>query len=408
MKLFHALLNICFFISSVSCQDLIKSIKHLPDTGQNKSYTSTFGEDNDYTIFAPSFINHGNGTITDTVTGLMWQQTDGGEMKFENALVYVENLSLGGHDDWRLPTAFEAYTIQNHQNNNPALDINFFTKNSADYWWTTDKQKNDPNKIWVTNAGGGIGNHLKTETISAGGTKKYHVRAVRNVNPAILMISRFENINQDIVLDKLTGLIWEKRPNPSPKSWENAITYAENLTLAGYGDWRLPNIKELQSLQDVLLIQPCVNTEFFPSIGIKKYWSSTTLANQETRAWYFDTNFGITTYDLKSNANYVICTRGPIENNISGLSRNSITKQNINIYPNPASDIIHIKPNNYLNPITKILLLDLNGKILKTKIPAMGELELFLDTNNIQNGYYILKIVSKSLEMCEHVCIQKF
>ena len=32
--------------------------------------------------------------------------------------------------------------------------------------------------------------------------------------------------------------------------WENSLSYAENLELAGYDDWRLPNAKELQSIVD--------------------------------------------------------------------------------------------------------------------------------------------------------------
>jgi hypothetical protein len=44
--------------------------------GTKHKLYSNFGEDNDYIINAPSFTNNGNGTITDTVTGLMWQQAD--------------------------------------------------------------------------------------------------------------------------------------------------------------------------------------------------------------------------------------------------------------------------------------------------------------------------------------------
>jgi len=57
-----------FFAQSVS-----KTMLRLPDTGQTTSYTSTFGEDNDYTIYSPYFTLNGNGTVTDTITGLMWQ-----------------------------------------------------------------------------------------------------------------------------------------------------------------------------------------------------------------------------------------------------------------------------------------------------------------------------------------------
>lgn len=407
MKFVLSFFVMWFVINSLLCQELMKSIQRIPDTGQNKSYTSTLGEDSDYNILVPYYIKNTNSTITDTITGLMWQQTDGGEMTFENALTFVENLTLGGHDDWRLPTALEAYTIQNLQNNNPALDINFFTKNTAEYWWTSDKQKNDPNKIWVTNAGGGIGNHPKTETLSAGGTKRYHARAVRNVKPSILIPARFENIRQDAIFDKLTGLIWEKKPSQNPLTWENALTYAESLTLAGFSDWRLPNIKELQSLQDVNLIQPCINTGYFSSIGIKKYWSSTTLANQEARAWYFDTNFGITTYDVKTNSNYIICTRGPVENNVSGLSQTSISKLRIKIYPNPASDYVKVYLNEATNAPCKISLNDFNGKMLLMHVLDSGISEFIINLDKIQNGQYFLKIASGSVEFIEPISIMK-
>jgi Protein of unknown function (DUF1566) len=96
-----------------------KTMLRLPDTGQNMGYTTTFGEDNDYTINPPHFYNNLNGTLSDTVTGLMWQRIDGGEMTVENAAIYADTLTLSGFTDWRLPTAREAFSILNLQNNNP-------------------------------------------------------------------------------------------------------------------------------------------------------------------------------------------------------------------------------------------------------------------------------------------------
>jgi len=52
----------------------------LPDTGQTHHYTQTFGEDSDFSGRGPSYADNGDGTVTDKVTGLMWQKTDGGEM----------------------------------------------------------------------------------------------------------------------------------------------------------------------------------------------------------------------------------------------------------------------------------------------------------------------------------------
>jgi hypothetical protein len=69
------------------------TLAKLPDTGQVTDYTPTFGEDSDYTINPPAYTVNGNGTVTDQVTGLMWQQTDGGEMTWSSAVTYCQNLS---------------------------------------------------------------------------------------------------------------------------------------------------------------------------------------------------------------------------------------------------------------------------------------------------------------------------
>ena len=93
-----------FFLQQITfSQSISKTMLRLPDTGETTSYTSTFGEDNDYTINAPFFIDNGDGTVTDTITGLMWQKSDGGEMTIENARTYCSTLTLAGYSDWRLP-----------------------------------------------------------------------------------------------------------------------------------------------------------------------------------------------------------------------------------------------------------------------------------------------------------------
>ena len=62
------------------------SVTRVPDTGQTLDATTTFGEDSDYTINAPSYRDNGDGTITDLVTGLMWQKVDAGEVTWDNAV----------------------------------------------------------------------------------------------------------------------------------------------------------------------------------------------------------------------------------------------------------------------------------------------------------------------------------
>jgi len=370
------------FINLSSNAQVIKSILKLPDTGQNTSYTTTFGEDNDYNINTPYYVNLGNGTILDTITGLMWQQGDSGELTFENAKIYIDTLKLGGYSDWRLPNTYESFSILNQQNSNPAVNTTFFTKTGAEYWWTSNLQFNDTSKVWVTNAGGGIGNHRKSEALSAGGTKKIHARAVRNTKNVQLISSRFHDNLDGTITDSLFGLIWQKSPNQSMLGWEDALIYAEQLSLANETDWRLPNIKELQSLADVSIGNPCINTNFFEINSSNKYWSSTTLPNQPTKSWYLDTQFGITTYDLKTAKLSVLCVRGPISN----LTKSDeLISQNILIFPNPSNGELNIKSE---KQIDLIQIYDILGNQIFIARNFNQQQPIFIN----QNGSYIIQL----------------
>ena len=89
------------------------------------------------------------------------------------------------------------------------------------------------------------------------------------------------------VLDRLTGLSWQKSPSATYRNWSNAVDYC-NLLDTGFlslkiDDWRLPNIKELLSLIDYSSSNPALpqghpfNLEFY-------YWSSTSTATDATWA----------------------------------------------------------------------------------------------------------------------------
>ena len=285
------------------------SVRKLPDTGQTTDYTSTFGEDSDYKINSPSYTINGNGTITDNVTGLMWQQSDSGELTVEAALVYCDTLTLGGYTDWRMPTSHELYGIINEDRLNPALDTLVFKKTAAEYWWSSDRRPDDSTRVWVVNAGGGIGPHPKSETISAGGTKHIHVRAVREMATPLTVTTRFQDNGDGTVTDRTTGLMWQKIQPTTTMTWEQALSYGETFTLAGYSDWRLPNIKEIQSINDESKLNPSVDKSVFSSFVVGKFWSSTTQYNAATRAWYMDFQYGIATYELKTVAMNVLCVR---------------------------------------------------------------------------------------------------
>ncbi len=370
-----------------NAQMVTQTMLRLPDTGENTGYTNTFGEDNDYNIHTPFFTDNSDGTVTDTVTGLMWQGTDGGEMTIENALLYCDTLTLGGYTNWRLPDAHESFSILNHQYANPSLDATVFTTTGAEYWWTRIRQANDTNKVWATNAGGGIGNHPKTETISAGGTKKFHVRAVRDLNTPQQIPNHFTDNSDGTVTDNLTGLIWQKSPFADTLTWEEALNYADTLSLNGLTDWRLPNIKELQSINDESRINPSLNTAYFNTGNAKKYWSSTTLPNQTSKAWYLFTQFGITTYDTKTAKHYTICLRG---NGTSTTGLNEIAQEpSVTVYPNPFHSFIYLKsiPGNQYCELTNSM-----GQLLYSGTSV--EMQNF---SSLLSGVYFLKVNGQSV-----------
>ncbi len=76
---------------------------------------------------------------TDTVTGLMWQQTPA-SMSYDQAgaVAYCEGLALDGHDDWRLPSLHELLSIVDPTRGGPTIDSRGFPSTpSANYWTRT-------------------------------------------------------------------------------------------------------------------------------------------------------------------------------------------------------------------------------------------------------------------------------
>ena len=197
----------------------------IPDTSQTLDTTATFGEDADYTLNAQSFTDNGNATVTDNITGLIWQKTDNGESTWDNAIANASAVNTGGYTDWRLPTPSELFSMFNHNNGNPAaLNATYFPNNpagTAEYWWTSDVYGTSTTNVWCANAGGGLGGKPKAETISAGGILRYHARYVRGAKPTNAHNYR----NRDGVADVRSG-------------WQNGIPLPnDNTDLQGHGGY---------------------------------------------------------------------------------------------------------------------------------------------------------------------------
>ncbi len=112
----------------------------------------------------------------------------------------------------------------------------------------------------------------------------------------------------ECVTDNLTGLMWAKSANlpNETKTWQQALDYANNLSLCGYTDWRLPNRKELLSLIDFSKYNPALS-EGHPFTNVRSdiYWSSNTHANNTSVAWDVYMSSGIMYVSNKSDNYYV-------------------------------------------------------------------------------------------------------
>ena len=281
----------------------------LADTGQTRRYTRTFGEDGDHAGRAPAFADNGDGTVTDKVTGLVWEKVDGGEMTWEKARERAAALRLAGKADWRLPSSMELLGLMNHDRHGPAIDTAAFPRTEARYWWSRSPLAGDASRVWLVNAGGGIGAHPKSETTSAGGDRPVHVRCVRGPCSAGDG-PRLRDNGDGTVSDLRTGLVWQKLGGAKPLAWEQALSVCEGLVLAGKDDWRLPNIKELRSLSDDAKVRPSLDRALFPGAQSAPYWSSTTQSNRPERAWFVDFTSGLVTYADKTAPQLVLAVRG--------------------------------------------------------------------------------------------------
>ena len=98
------------------------------------------------------------------------------------------------------------------------------------------------------------------------------------------------------VTDNLTGLMWTQNANlpGATQTWQQALDYANSLSLCGFTDWRLSNRKELRSLMHYNRRDnaPVLNVAGFSNVRASNYWSSSSVVVSPASAWFVNMSDG--------------------------------------------------------------------------------------------------------------------
>jgi hypothetical protein len=100
-------------------------------------------------IAIAEMIDNGDGTVTDTTTGLMWQQaTAAGTYTWMQALAHAETSGLGNYDNWRVPNINELLTLVDDSSYEPAIYDLFKTTTQNEIYWSSTTYSNTPVYAW--------------------------------------------------------------------------------------------------------------------------------------------------------------------------------------------------------------------------------------------------------------------
>ena len=305
----------------------------IVDTGQEYCYEDGasipcptggqvfYGQDAQYRGTQPSYTDNGDGTITDNVTGLMWQKDQGDKMTYAEAVARAETFDLAGYDDWRLPTIKELYSLILFSGTDvsgcnsadeceeavPFVDTDYF---EFEYGDTSAGERLIDAQYWSSNEYVGLtmgGDATVFGVNFADGRIKGYPRDIGPNSSPMLEFVRYVRGNLDYgindfvdngngtVSDKATGLTWMQTDSGTGMVWEDALAYCESLDYAGFNDWHLPNIKELQSIVDYSrspdttnsgAIDPIFNVSTITNEASETdypfYWSNTTHVNMRS------------------------------------------------------------------------------------------------------------------------------
>ncbi len=222
-----------------------------------------------YAIDAPS------GTVTDTVTGLTWvASVPDRRFTWQEARNYCSCLSLGGQSDWRLPSQIELVSIIDFGASDPAIDTTAFPDTPKDWTWTASPYTAVAGvQPWAVSFGTGMttsyGEGVPIETLVRNWTRCVRGPLGNASAPAYVVAS-------DTVYDPVTDLTWQRAVGAERFVYADAASRCAGLML-GAATWRLPTVKELESLFGGAAGGAFATSSVFQVVAghIPAFWSST-------------------------------------------------------------------------------------------------------------------------------------
>jgi Protein of unknown function (DUF1566) len=152
---------------------------------------------------------------------------------------------------------------------------------------------------------------------AGGGSEGNHTLRWDQVLPVAQRFVVLAAFNNEAVLDKETGLVWEKAPSPVPvDTWTTARGDCAVKSIGTRKGWRLPSVIELSSLvYPATISNPTLPTGHpFTNVQTAIYWSATTEAENVTFAWVVAFSDGTVGVGNKTSERFQVwCVRGPMQ-----------------------------------------------------------------------------------------------
>ena len=89
------------------------------------------------------------------------------------------------------------------------------------------------------------------------------------------------------------------------------------------------------------------------------------------------------------------------------LTASDFNELKVNIFPNPATDLIAVQVGNLVTEDLEVSLLDLSGKLIQSKIIAKGSTIAFFETETLYAGVYLISVQNGSNISTQKIVIQK-